>query len=38
MQDVGKAYNELKQGEPAIKRLFDLSRFQSQVNSSIDGL
>lgn len=32
MQDVGKAYNELKQGEPAIERLFNLTLFKSQVN------
>ncbi|XP_057488714.1 ABC transporter B family member 29, chloroplastic-like isoform X3 [Actinidia eriantha] len=31
IQGVGKAYNELKQGEPAIERLFDLTRFQSKV-------
>ncbi|KAK9127802.1 hypothetical protein Syun_016599 [Stephania yunnanensis] len=31
MQDVGKAYNELKQGEPAIDRLFDLTLFSSQI-------
>ena len=30
-QDVGKAYNELKQGEPAIERLFQLSSFKSKV-------
>ncbi|KAK9153660.1 hypothetical protein Sjap_001140 [Stephania japonica] len=31
IQDVGKAYNELKQGEPAIDRLFDLTSFSSQI-------
>ncbi|XP_071689370.1 ABC transporter B family member 29, chloroplastic [Rutidosis leptorrhynchoides] len=31
LQDVGKAYNELKQGEPAIERLFQLSSFQPKV-------
>lgn len=31
MQDIGKAYNELKQGEPAIERLFDLAKFKSKV-------
>lgn len=31
IQDVGKAYNELKQGEPAIERLFDLTKFKFQV-------
>ncbi|CAL5399787.1 unnamed protein product [Camellia sinensis] len=30
MQGVGKAYNELKQGEPTIERFFDLTRFQSK--------
>ncbi|XP_060201181.1 ABC transporter B family member 29, chloroplastic isoform X4 [Lycium barbarum] len=29
-QDVGKAYNELKQGEPAIQRLFNLTRFEPE--------
>lgn len=28
---MGKAYNEWKQGEPAIERLFDLTRFNSKV-------
>ncbi|PQQ19069.1 ABC transporter B family member 29 chloroplastic isoform X2 [Prunus yedoensis var. nudiflora] len=28
IQGVGKAYNELKQGEPAIERLFELTRFK----------
>lgn len=31
IQDIGKAYNELKQGEPAMERLFDLTRFQPKV-------
>lgn len=30
-QGVGKAYNEFKQGEPAIERLFDLTKFKSKV-------
>ena len=30
-QAMGKAYNELKQGEPAIERLFDLTSFKSKV-------
>ncbi|MCD7452664.1 ABC transporter B member 29, chloroplastic [Datura stramonium] len=30
LQDVGKAYNELKQGEPAIQRLFSLTRFEPE--------
>ncbi|CAN8257222.1 unnamed protein product [Cochlearia groenlandica] len=31
VQDLGKAYNELKQGEPAIERLFDLASLNSKV-------
>nr|XP_043609373.1 ABC transporter B family member 29, chloroplastic [Erigeron canadensis] len=31
IQDVGKAYNELKQGEPAIERLFQLSTYKPKV-------
>ncbi|XP_002530326.2 ABC transporter B family member 29, chloroplastic [Ricinus communis] len=31
IQDVGKAYNEWKQGEPAIERLFDLTMLKSKV-------
>ncbi|WCJ33373.1 ATP-dependent lipid A-core flippase [Euphorbia peplus] len=31
IQDVGKAYNEWKQGEPAIERLFGLARSKSKV-------
>ncbi|KAL0888688.1 hypothetical protein Bca101_012671 [Brassica carinata] len=31
VQDLGKAYNELKQGEPAIERLFDLASLKSKV-------
>lgn len=38
IQDVGKAYNELKQGEPAIERLFDLSRFRSQMIEKSDAV
>ncbi|XP_017254440.1 ABC transporter B family member 29, chloroplastic [Daucus carota subsp. sativus] len=38
IQDVGKAYNELKQGEPAIERLFDLSRFKSQMTEKPDAV
>lgn len=33
VQDAGKAYNELKQGEPAIQRLFGLTSFESEVNT-----
>ncbi|XP_057871543.2 ABC transporter B family member 29, chloroplastic isoform X2 [Cryptomeria japonica] len=31
IQAIGKAYNELKQGEPAIERLFELTTFCPQV-------
>lgn len=31
IQDLGKSYNELKQGEPAIERLFELTTFSPQV-------
>ncbi|KAJ9543612.1 hypothetical protein OSB04_023319 [Centaurea solstitialis] len=34
--DVGKAYNELKQGEPAIERLFQLSTFKPKVIEEIN--
>lgn len=30
---MGKAFNELKQGEPAIERLFNLTNFRPQVPS-----
>ncbi|XP_023772356.1 ABC transporter B family member 29, chloroplastic [Lactuca sativa] len=36
IQDVGKAYNELKQGEPAIERLFQLSSFKPKVIEDIN--
>lgn len=35
IQAMGKAYNELKQGEPAIERLFELTNFKSKVLYSI---
>ncbi|KAL0347038.1 UNVERIFIED_CONTAM: ABC transporter B family member 29, chloroplastic [Sesamum calycinum] len=34
----GKAYNELKQGEPAIERLFNLTLFKSQVLEKPDAV
>ncbi|KAK9921302.1 hypothetical protein M0R45_029819 [Rubus argutus] len=37
IQGVGKAYNELKQGEPAIERLFDLTRFKSMITENPDA-
>ncbi|XP_030443609.1 LOW QUALITY PROTEIN: ABC transporter B family member 29, chloroplastic [Syzygium oleosum] len=38
IQDVGKAYNELKQGEPAIERLFELGRFEAKVMEKPDAI
>ncbi|CAO2839320.1 unnamed protein product [Amaranthus hypochondriacus] len=38
IQCVGKAYNELKQGEPAIERLFDLTKFTPQVVERSDAI
>ncbi|KAL2503031.1 ABC transporter B family member 29 [Forsythia ovata] len=38
IQGVGKAYNELKEGEPAIERLFNLTTFKSQVIEEPDAL
>ncbi|OVA10000.1 ABC transporter [Macleaya cordata] len=37
IQGVGKAYNELKQGEPAIERLFDITKFSPQVIEKPDA-
>lgn len=36
IQDLGKSYNELKQGEPAIERLFELAKFCPQVVDEAD--
>ncbi|KAG9440263.1 hypothetical protein H6P81_020428 [Aristolochia fimbriata] len=38
VQGIGKAYNEFKQGEPAIDRLFDLTRFNHQVIEKPDAV
>ncbi|CAK9179181.1 unnamed protein product [Ilex paraguariensis] len=38
IQGIGKAYNELKQGEPAIERLFEITRFKSQVSEKPDAV
>ncbi|KAM5559422.1 ABC transporter B family member 29, chloroplastic [Rosa sericea] len=38
IQGVGKAYNELKQGEPAMERLFDLTRFKSTIMENPDAI
>lgn len=38
IQGIGKAYNELKQGEPAVDRLFSLTRFTSQVIEKPDSV
>ncbi|CAL9026406.1 unnamed protein product [Prunus brigantina] len=38
IQGVGKAYNELKQGEPAIERLFELTRFKPMIKEKLDAV
>ncbi|CAN1134080.1 ABC transporter B family member 29, chloroplastic [Linum perenne] len=38
IQDFGKAFNEWKQGEPAIERLFDLANFKSKVIEKQDAI
>ncbi|KAI9090692.1 hypothetical protein K1719_028545 [Acacia pycnantha] len=38
IQDFGKAYNELRQGEPVIERLFDLTRFTDKVVEKPDAV
>ncbi|KAG4152024.1 hypothetical protein ERO13_D04G098800v2 [Gossypium hirsutum] len=38
IQGVGKAYNEFKQGEPAIERLFDLTKMKSKVIEKPDAI
>ncbi|PNT61033.1 hypothetical protein BRADI_5g09380v3 [Brachypodium distachyon] len=38
IQDLGKAYNEYKQGEPALERIFDLTRFIPQVRDKPSAL
>ncbi|XP_068656810.1 ABC transporter B family member 29, chloroplastic isoform X2 [Aristolochia californica] len=38
VQGIGKAYNEFKQGEPSIDRLFDLTRFDYQVIEKPDAV
>ncbi|KAK4480830.1 hypothetical protein RD792_011681 [Penstemon davidsonii] len=38
IQGVGKAYNELKQGEPAIERLLKLTMFKPQVMDKPDAV
>ncbi|CDP15433.1 unnamed protein product [Coffea canephora] len=38
IQGVGKAYNELKQGEPAVERLFTLTSFIPQVIEQPDSV
>ncbi|KAK8302963.1 hypothetical protein V6Z12_D04G120000 [Gossypium hirsutum] len=37
-EGVGKAYNEFKQGEPAIERLFDLTKMKSKVIEKPDAI
>ncbi|PON42418.1 ATP-binding cassette containing protein [Parasponia andersonii] len=38
IQGIGKAYNEWKQGEPAIERLFDLTRFKPKAIDKPDAV
>ncbi|KAK8563401.1 hypothetical protein V6N12_035549 [Hibiscus sabdariffa] len=38
IQGVGKAYNELKKGEPAIERLLDLTKMKSKVIEKPDAI
>ncbi|KAK1288867.1 hypothetical protein QJS10_CPB19g00403 [Acorus calamus] len=38
IQGIGKAYNELKQAEPAIERLFNLTKFNPQVIEKPDAV
>ncbi|XP_022767058.1 ABC transporter B family member 29, chloroplastic isoform X2 [Durio zibethinus] len=38
IQGVGKAYNDLKQGEPAIERIFDLTKLKSEVIEKPDAI
>ncbi|KAJ7976137.1 ABC transporter family protein [Quillaja saponaria] len=38
IQDVGKAFNELRQGEPAVERLYDLTRFKHKVVEKPDAV
>ncbi|XVF53685.1 hypothetical protein PTKIN_Ptkin05aG0118500 [Pterospermum kingtungense] len=37
-EGVGKAFNELKQGEPGIERLFDLTKLKSKVIEKPDAI
>ncbi|CAJ2672720.1 unnamed protein product [Trifolium pratense] len=38
IQDVGKAYNEWRQGEPAIERLFAMTQFKNKVVEKPDAV
>lgn len=38
VQKIGKAYNELKEGEPAIERLFELIEFKPTVIEACDAV
>ncbi|KAL5067683.1 hypothetical protein RYX36_018570 [Vicia faba] len=38
IQDVGKAYNEWRQGEPAIERLFAMTKFKNKVVEKPDAV
>ncbi|KAL4339069.1 ABC transporter B family member 29, chloroplastic-like [Arachis hypogaea] len=38
IQDVGKAYNEWRQGEPAVERLHDMTKFKDKVVEKPDAV
>ncbi|KAL2323073.1 hypothetical protein Fmac_027452 [Flemingia macrophylla] len=38
IQDIGKAYNEWRQGEPAAERLFAMTRFKNKVVENPDAV
>lgn len=38
IQDVGKAYNEWREGEPAIERLFAMTKFKNKVVEKPDAV
>ncbi|KAF7818798.1 ABC transporter B family member 29, chloroplastic [Senna tora] len=38
IQDVGKAYNEWRQGEPAVERMYDLTRLEHKVVEKPDAV
>ncbi|XP_004494042.1 ABC transporter B family member 29, chloroplastic [Cicer arietinum] len=38
IQDIGKAYNEWREGEPAIERLFAMTRFKNKMVEKRDAI